>query len=667
MKKSIILAAFLMLSISGFSQGGLYKPSYIGWPTDTSEFGVLLMDTVTKKGAWFNLNSEDFVVEGGVVGLRVQSDSVFVMGDSLCAVTNGDTLCVFQDSVFITVDSFCLIQDGDTTCVGFSGGFGATLYSGNDTIPDDRTAYLVSTKFLRFVRVGSPNTTLLQLEKESAQNNVTIKNNNATSNKPILSLANDHATSNNFIEFENSGDIGYGFGVERTTWDDLVIFETNDIQTIGNHYMRFSGNGDSTIVGRDIQFDAGVLDSDGDYGTSGQVLSSTGTLTNWITPSSGAVRISDLDPADATNTINNDAYQQEWAWDGATSNSGLKLSSTSTGAALNTQRLFEVALSGANTTAGQSTYAAYLSNTHTNATSATNYGLMVLATSGSTNYGVYSSTSGGTTGYAGYFDGTNYGVYATGGTRAVWAETATNSAYGIYAQNTHASLGTGVYGSSSGSGGVGIWANNSAGGDPFWSRLSSTSTSVKRNGAFFNNTTGTPVNNFGGYNEYLAETSTTENTILGRLLWRWDDITHATRLGKITISAQSVASQNDVVDFYGDKRTVFKGRAEMLQGIDVASVAGAITLGSDGNTFEITGTNAITFISNVAWQNGSEVNLIFTTTATLTDGTANSGTDIGMELAGNTNFVASADDVVKLLLCEIGGVQRWREVSRTTN
>ncbi len=103
------------------------------------------------------------------------------------------------------------------------------------------------------------------------------------------------------------------------------------------------------------------------------------------------------------------------------------------------------------------------------------------------------------------------------------------------------------------------------------------------------------------------------------------------------------------------------------QGADVASLSGAIALGSDGTSFEITGTNAITLISNVGWHNGDEVMLFFTSTATLTDGTANSGTDIGMELSGNINFSASADDVVTLVLCEIGGVQRWREKSRSVN
>jgi len=104
-----------------------------------------------------------------------------------------------------------------------------------------------------------------------------------------------------------------------------------------------------------------------------------------------------------------------------------------------------------------------------------------------------------------------------------------------------------------------------------------------------------------------------------------------------------------------------------VQGADVASLAGAIILGSDGSTFEITGTNAITLISNTNWRNGSEVTLIFTSTASLTDGTPNSGTNIGMELAGNANFTGSADDTITLILSEIGGTQRWREKCRSIN
>ncbi len=111
----------------------------------------------------------------------------------------------------------------------------------------------------------------------------------------------------------------------------------------------------------------------------------------------------------------------------------------------------------------------------------------------------------------------------------------------------------------------------------------------------------------------------------------------------------------------------FDGAVLNAQGADVASVSGAIALGNDGNSFEITGTNAITLISNVGWQNGSKVTLLFTSTASLTDGTANSGTDIGMELNGNANFTGSAGATLTLVLSEIGGTQRWRETARSVN
>lgn len=106
--------------------------------------------------------------------------------------------------------------------------------------------------------------------------------------------------------------------------------------------------------------------------------------------------------------------------------------------------------------------------------------------------------------------------------------------------------------------------------------------------------------------------------------------------------------------------------APSVQGADVASVAGAITLGN-GDAFELTGTSAVTLISNAGRINGSEITLWFTSTASLTDGTANSGTDIGMELEANTNFTGSAGASITLQLIELGGTQRWRQKSRSVN
>jgi hypothetical protein len=174
------------------------------------------------------------------------------------------------------------------------------------------------------------------------------------------------------------------------------------------------------------------------------------------------------------------------------------------------------------------------------------------------------------------------------------------------------------------------------------------------------------LNITGGDNSSLFSATAAPDQANAEILARFND---GEKDARILAHAESGLSY---LTYTGDTHT-FTGnilnvnRTLLNQGADVASAAGAIALGGDGNSFEITGTAAITLISNLSWQNGSEVTLIFTSTATLTDGTANSGTDIGMELAGNANFVATANDVLTLVLSEVGGTQRWREKSRSVN
>jgi len=130
--------------------------------------------------------------------------------------------------------------------------------------------------------------------------------------------------------------------------------------------------------------------------TAGQVLQSTapsaGVATlSWATASSGAA-ISGLTLATASNTIDNTNYAQEWQWSTLAGGNGLKLSSTSTAAASNTQTLLNIALSGANGTATQTTYGLQVSNTHTGTTS-TNIAGYFTASGGTTNWGIYSNGS----------------------------------------------------------------------------------------------------------------------------------------------------------------------------------------------------------------------------------------------------------------------------------
>lgn len=141
-----------------------------------------------------------------------------------------------------------------------------------------------------------------------------------------------------------------------------------------------------------------------------------------------------------------------------------------------------------------------------------------------------------------------------------------------------------------------------------------------------------------------------------------------TTAATVAISGAPIAGTNATITtplaFWVQAGTArFDGRVLETQGADVAS-ANNLTLGTDGNCFEITGTTTINLISNVNWQNGSVVTLLFTSTPTVTHNAATSGTNITIQLAGAANFSATAGDTLTLRLSEIGGTQAWREIGK---
>lgn len=105
------------------------------------------------------------------------------------------------------------------------------------------------------------------------------------------------------------------------------------------------------------------------------------------------------------------------------------------------------------------------------------------------------------------------------------------------------------------------------------------------------------------------------------------------------------------------------GRVLDAQGADVGS-ANNLTLGNDGNVFEITGGTQINAITSANWQNGSVVTLLFTAAPTVKNNTSGGAGTIKFLLDGGVDFVATANDLLSVMLSEIGGVQAWREVSR---
>jgi len=105
-------------------------------------------------------------------------------------------------------------------------------------------------------------------------------------------------------------------------------------------------------------------------------------------------------------------------------------------------------------------------------------------------------------------------------------------------------------------------------------------------------------------------------------------------------------------------------RFKSVQGADVAS-AHNLTLGTDGNTFEITGTTQVNLIDNAGWFNGNKITLYFTSTPTVKHGQATSGDNTTILLDSSADAALTAGSRLELQLSEVGGVQAWRETGRT--
>jgi len=109
----------------------------------------------------------------------------------------------------------------------------------------------------------------------------------------------------------------------------------------------------------------------------------------------------------------------------------------------------------------------------------------------------------------------------------------------------------------------------------------------------------------------------------------------------------------------------FDGAIIGNQGTDIAS-ASTIVIPTDGNKFELTGTTAVNLITKTGYQDGHEITLIANESVTINHGTATSGSDITVLLAGASNFSMTANDTLTLALTTTtAGGQAWRELART--
>ena len=104
-------------------------------------------------------------------------------------------------------------------------------------------------------------------------------------------------------------------------------------------------------------------------------------------------------------------------------------------------------------------------------------------------------------------------------------------------------------------------------------------------------------------------------------------------------------------------RMLHSNRHELAKGADVAS-AGTLTVGDDGNYFDITGTTTINYITTTNWQAGSRITLQFDGSLTVTHNAGSAPADTAaIFLAAGANFAASAG---KTLTLTYDGVY-WRE------
>lgn len=191
----------------------------------------------------------------------------------------------------------------------------------------------------------------------------------------------------------------------------------------------------------------------------------------------------------------------------------VKLTSTSTAATGSTQKMLEITLSGANANGNQSTYGAYISNTHTSG------GVL------SINYGLYAEASG---------SDVNRGVYASGSSQGVYA--ISNAGAGVYATSTS------YYGLQAISGT----------GRAFQGQITPAGTNdIATHSEFIRSSSGTAANGIGGSIVFQTETTTGSNVESNSLIWKWIDATHASRTSQFDITGVNNATTNTLLTISG--------------------------------------------------------------------------------------------------------------------
>ena len=100
-----------------------------------------------------------------------------------------------------------------------------------------------------------------------------------------------------------------------------------------------------------------------------------------------------------------------------------------------------------------------------------------------------------------------------------------------------------------------------------------------------------------------------------------------------------------------------------IKGSDIASATN-ITIGTSGNTFDVTGTTTIQHFDNANWAVGSVVSLHFDGAVILTNNAGGlTGAQANILLSGDANFTTATGDILTFLLHDS---TNWQEVSRNS-
>ena len=271
-------------------------------------------------------------------------------------------------------------------------------------------------------------------------------------------------------------------------------------------------------------------------------------VTDWVTLASGSgsgggsSTLNGITAATADGTLQDSAaHPIIWNWNSLAGGNGLTLGSTSTAAASNTQTLLNIALSGANGTSGQTTYAEQISNTHTGT---------------GTNIGLYATASGGTNNYAAIFNAGNVGIGTTSPSALLTVAgtltaTGTTTLSGLTTAGVVLNSAAGVLSTSAGplavaNGGTGLASGTQYGLPYFSTTTAMTSTGAGTTGQFLEATTGSsPVwavptvalNNITA----AGASSTIDNTNYAQT-WNWSTLTSGAAL---TVAATNTGANNN--------------------------------------------------------------------------------------------------------------------------